>query len=64
MLKDNAVQVLLNDEDDRDLAKLVKLEAKRRQDATLGKATLLRELAMPLVRQRLAELAVDAAQVG
>lgn len=61
MLKKNPVQVLLDDLDDRDVEKLVKLEAKERRDATLGKGTLLREHAMPSIRARLAELSGEPA---
>jgi hypothetical protein len=49
LLKDNPVQVLLSDEEDRALAKAVEIEAKRRKDVRFGKGTLLRELAMPRV---------------
>lgn len=55
MNKHNPVQVLLNDEELRDLDKLVKAERRRRQDSTLGRATLLRELGMVRVREQLIE---------
>lgn len=50
LVKDNAVSVLLSDEDARLLARAVEIEVKRRGDARLGKATLLREAAMPVIR--------------
>lgn len=64
MLKRNPVQVSLNDDDDRDLNALVKLEREDRKDPTVGAGTLLREYSMPLVRKRLTELQSKQAEAA
>lgn len=53
--KGNFVKVPLNDEDARALKELVRLEQNDRRDPEIGSATLLRELGMPRVLERLAE---------
>lgn len=55
LVKARPVHVLLDEDDVKDLDRLVGREVKRRRDATIGRATLLRELAMPRVRELLAE---------
>jgi hypothetical protein len=55
-VKEAPFKVKLSNDERRDLLKLVALEKDLRQDAQLGGATLLREYAMPRVRERLAEL--------
>lgn len=54
LVKQHPVKVLLDGQDERDLARAVKLERERRKDATVGAGTLLRELAMPRIRELLA----------
>lgn len=53
-VKDNAVSVMFADDDDRDLTAAVKLERLRLKDVRYGKATLIRDLVMPRVREILA----------
>lgn len=54
LVKHNAVSVVLSDEEDRDLARVVEFEKRRRKDIRFGKATLLREIVMPRIREMLA----------
>lgn len=54
LIKKKPHQVLLDDQDSRDLARLVDIERRARRDMTVGGGTLLRELAMPAVREKLA----------
>lgn len=61
LLKDAPIQVLLNDEDHRELVELLRLERRERNDVRLGKGTLLRDYGMPAVRQRLAALKAKVA---
>lgn len=56
LVKDKPVNVLLNDEDDRLLGRAAIVESRRRGEK-VGKATLLRELAMPRIRELLADQA-------
>lgn len=53
LVKKHKVQVSLNGEDAEILGRLVRIETKRRRE-TVGEATILRELAMPIVRERVA----------
>lgn len=59
-VKDNAISVLFNDEEHRELTRVVEAERRRRKDVRFGKATLIRELVMPLVR----DMAESAEQVA
>lgn len=52
-LKQNPVQVLLSDEELELLDRLVGRTIQERQDATIGRGTLLRELGMVRVRELL-----------
>jgi hypothetical protein len=56
MLKRNPNQVMLDDEEQDELDELVKLERLDQRDIRIGAGTVLRELGMPRVRTRLAEL--------
>jgi hypothetical protein len=60
LVKKHAVQVRLSDRDAADLAKAARVETKRRGEI-VGDATLLRELAMPRVRELLTEAEKAAA---
>lgn len=53
VVKKHQVQVRLSDQDAADLGRAAKQETKRRGEL-VGEATLLRELAMPRVREILA----------
>jgi len=53
IVKKHAVQVRLSDQDAADLARAARIEARKRGEL-VGDATLLRELAMPRVREILA----------
>lgn len=54
VVKNHRVQVSLNATDAADLGRLVKIETQRRGEL-IGEATLLRELAMPRVRELLGD---------
>ena len=54
LVKKHKIQVSLNSEDAEALQRLTKLETQRRREL-VGEATLLRELAMPRVRELLAQ---------
>lgn len=56
LIKDKGVQVLLNSTELRDLDRAVALERKRRETVRVSRGGLLRELAMPRIRE-LAETA-------
>lgn len=53
LVKKHAVQVRLSDQDAADLARAARLETRKRGEL-IGEATLLREFAMPRVREVLA----------
>jgi len=59
-VKKNEFKVSLDDADAAALRELTRLERDLRRDPELGAATLLREYAMPRVRERLAELKAEA----
>lgn len=54
LVKAKPVQIMLSDEERRDLDRLVALRKRQEKDATIGRATVVRELAMPRVRELLA----------
>lgn len=53
-VKETKVQVGLNEQDTRDLDKAVLMEQRRLKDSNVGRATLLREFAMPKIRELIA----------
>lgn len=53
-VKETKVQVGLNEQDTKDLDKAVLMEQRRLKDPNIGRATLLREFAMPRVRELVA----------
>ena len=59
-VKQIQVKVKLSREEAAALRELAKREAELRKDAEIGAATILRELGMPQVRARLAELQAPA----
>jgi hypothetical protein len=59
LLKETPVQVMLDQADLQDIDRLVPIEAQEQKDSRVGRATVLREYAMPAIRRRLAE--IDAA---
>lgn len=61
LLKETLIQVGFDEKDARDLDKLVELERRERRDLTIGRATLIREHAMPSIRKRLADLTAEPA---
>lgn len=50
-VKETKVQVGLNEQDTKDLDKAVLMEQRRRKDPNVGRATILRESAMPRIRE-------------
>lgn len=60
LVKTRTYQVRVSARDAEALEKAVRAERERRQDSTIGGATLLRELAMPKVREILANTQVAA----
>jgi hypothetical protein len=60
LVKSKKYHVRVTGQEAEDLEKAVRLERRRRGDATVGAATLLRELAMPKVRELLAQAAQAA----
>ena len=55
LVKTRKYHVRVTDREAEDLEKAARLERRRRGDPTVGGATLLREFAMPRVRELLAE---------
>lgn len=57
LVKAKPVQVMLSEEELRDLDRLVAARKRGEKDATIGRATVIREIAMPKVRELLSQLA-------
>jgi len=55
LVKAIPVQVMLSEEERRDLDRVVDLRKRQNKDARIGRGTVLRELALAQVREILAE---------
>lgn len=63
-VKKEVFKVLLSTEDGAALRELARLERDARKDPEVGAGTLLRELGMPRVHERLAELKAHSVRSG